>query len=68
LTAVAASEHLTDHVVEDSSMTEIHQLNVCVETYGYVETSPVADLNAQQTQTPQLSSCWDGRPWLGLTH
>jgi len=42
---MAVSQHLTYHVVEYSSMTEIDQLDVCVETYSHAETSPVTHLN-----------------------
>jgi len=45
--AVAASEHLTYHVVKNSSMSEIQQLNISVKTNGYVKTSTVAHLHAQ---------------------
>jgi len=42
--AGAGLEHLTNHVVENSSVTEVQQLNVGVKTNGHLETSSVTHL------------------------
>jgi len=53
LTVAWCSEHLAYHIVENSSVTEIHQLDVGVKTHSCTETPPVAHLSTHKhNRTP----------------